>query len=254
MRELIAQVWENIEIAPNIYRLRLKMPADFDSKVQPGQFAHIKTPGDKLLRRPISINDFDAKSGIMSFVYQIKGGGTADLARADSKLSLLVPLGNGFKPPEGRVLLAGAGIGCAPLLYAARIYGKNCGAALAFRNKECAFQLDEFGRYASEVIIGTDDGSMGEKGYAHQIVEKILERGGYERVYACGPEPALKLIRAVCADFGIPCYLSLEARMGCGVGACVVCNVKIGDGEHWHYKRCCKDGPVFDGKEVLFDD
>lgn len=256
MRELTAEIIENSQTARDIFLLRVRMPEDFNQEVEPGQFAHIKVPGDKLLRRPISINDYYASERIMSFAYQIKGEGTLALSRAQaqSDINLLVPLGNGFPEAKGRILLAGAGIGCAPLLYAAKSYKGDCGAALAFRSAEYAYELEEFDSYVSKLYIATDDGSLGDKCYAHELVGKALDEGGYDAVYACGPERALALIRDVCAQKGVNCYLSLEARMGCGMGACMVCNVKIGSREEWHYKRCCKDGPVFDGREVLFDD
>ena len=136
MRELEADIVQNINIARNIYLLSLKLPEDFAQEVVPGQFAHIKVPGDRLLRRPISINDYNPETNVMSFVYQIKGEGTIQLARAQGIIRLLLPLGNGFPPKKGKVLLAGAGIGCAPLLYAARILGSDCGAVLAFRSGE----------------------------------------------------------------------------------------------------------------------
>lgn len=256
MRELTAEILENSQIAKNIFLMQVQLPKDFDQQVRPGQFAHIKVPGNRLLRRPISVNDYDDSKRIMSFVYQIKGEGTfaLSLAQEQFNIELLVPLGNGFPDSKGRIFLAGAGIGCAPLLYAAKIYGSGCGAALAFRSKDYSYQLKEFESRVSELYTATDDGSLGQKYYAHQLVEKALNEGGYNAVYACGPEKALSLIREVCAKKGVSCYLSLEARMGCGMGACMVCNVKIGSREEWHYKRCCKDGPVFDGREVLFDD
>lgn len=254
MRELTARIIDNFSVARDIFLLRVKLPEDFTEEIKPGQFAHIKVPGDKLLRRPISINDYEASARILSFIYQVKGGGTAQLSGARESLSMLLPLGNGFPEPSGKVLLAGAGIGCAPLLYAARLYKKECGAALAFRSMDYAYELTEFNSLVSELYTASDDGSLGEKCYAHQLVEKALQTGKYSCVYACGPERALELIRNVCARYGAESYLSLEARMGCGMGACVVCNVKIGSPEKWHYLRCCKDGPVFAGKEVLFDD
>ncbi|MBS1412488.1 MAG: dihydroorotate dehydrogenase electron transfer subunit [Christensenellaceae bacterium] len=254
MRELEADIVQNINIARNIYLLSLKLPENFAQEVVPGQFAHIKVPGDRLLRRPISINDYNPETNVMSFVYQIKGEGTIQLARAQGRIRLLLPLGNGFPPKKGKVLLAGAGIGCAPLLYAARILGSDCGAVLAFRSGEYSYQLDQFDAHVSEMLLCTDDGSAGSRCYAHEGVAELLKTGKYQTVYACGPAPALKLIRDVCSRYGAGCYLSLEARMGCGVGACVVCNVKIGNAQEWHYKRCCKDGPVFEGKEVIFDD
>lgn len=111
MRELTAEIIENSQTARDIFLLRVRMPEDFNQEVKPGQFAHIKVPGDKLLRRPISINDYYASERIMSFVYQIKGEGTIALSRAQaqSDINLLVPLGNGFPEAKGRILLAGAG-------------------------------------------------------------------------------------------------------------------------------------------------
>lgn len=218
----------------------------------PGQFVHVKCGDGLLLRRPISI--CDVSKGTLRLVFEVKGDGTKWLSkRVDGDIiDLLGPLGNSFTKADsftktdGSVLLAAGGIGAAPLLFAA---SKNCDAVLGFRSKERALLLDEFAARCGGVDIATDDGSLGEKCYVAELVSRKLKERKYSRILACGPEIMLKTVAKVAGD--IPCELSLEQRMGCGVGACLVCAVKNKNGG---YSRVCRDGPVFMASEVDFND
>jgi len=132
---------------------------------------------------------------------------------------------------------------------------KNCivNVFLGFRNKEFVMMEDKFKIYSNNVTISTDDGSYG---YSGLIVNYFKETIGdnYDVIYSCGPNPMLKAVSRVAKEHGIKCQVSLEQRMGCGIGACLVCACRIKKGDEWDYKHVCKDGPVFWSDEVIFDE
>ena len=218
----------------------------------PGQFLHIKCGHSHLLRRPISICNWSAQRDLIRVVFEVRGEGTAWLARrkVGDSLDVLGPLGNGFSiRPEGNYLLVGGGIGVPPLLGCAVQGSRNCTAVLGFRSARNAMLLEEFGQACpGGVRLATDDGSLGYHGFADGLVRQELEKGNaFTAVLACGPKPMLKSVAAVCAQAGVPCQVSMEERMGCGVGACLVCACQMADGA---MKHVCKDGPVFPAEEV----
>ena len=199
---------------------------------KPGKFVHISAPG-VFLRRPISLCGYE--NGTARLVFAVKGRGTAALAELQTgdEVDMLGALGNGFS--ERATILVGGGIGLPPLLYYAKTH-ENTHAIAGFRNKEQVILSDEFP--SAEVCLGDD--------YPHVRLEKRLAAGERATVLACGPHPLLKAVAGVCARYNTPCFVSLEERMACGVGACLVCACAVGG----HYLRCCKDGPVFDASEV----
>lgn len=230
----------------------------------PGQFAQIRLPGHTL-RRPISICGIDQKRGTLRFVFQIRGQGTAELAefQKGDEVEILAPLGNGFPiEKEKRTLLIGGGIGVPPLLGAAAELGENAVAVLGFRSRESVILENDFKAIGAKVEIATDDGSYG----FHGLVTALAERESFEAVFACGPAPMLKAVSALAAGRKVPCYLSLEERMACGIGACLGCAVALRkmhsddslaekqlttDPESVYYGHVCKDGPVFDSREIV---
>lgn len=217
---------------------------------RPGQFVHIKCGEGLLLRRPISI--CDAGNGLLRIVFQVRGTGTQWLADQESGavLDVLGPLGNGFQlPPSGRVLLAGGGIGTAPLLFTAKSAPEGAVAALGFRTGAGAILLEDFAAAGVPVEVATDDGTLGTAGTVDQVVCRCLRENHYAAVLACGPTPMLRAISRATAGEGTPCQVSLEERMACGIGACLTCSCKV----NGHYKRACKDGPVFLSQEVEWD-
>ena len=151
--------------------------------------------------------------------------------------------------PEGNCLVVGGGIGVPPLLGCAAQGSRNCTAVLGFRSARHAMLLEEFGQACpGGVRLATDDGSLGYHGFADGLVRQELEKGNtFTSVLACGPKPMLKSVAAVCAQAGVPCQVSMEERMGCGVGACLVCACQMADGA---MKHVCKNGPVFPAEEV----
>jgi dihydroorotate dehydrogenase electron transfer subunit len=220
------------------------------SDALPGQFVHVKCGEGTLLRRPISI--CDARQDTLRIVFEVRGRGTEWLSRrqAGEKLDLLGPLGHGFDLSGERLLLVGGGIGTPPLLYAARTAPGEVHAFLGFRNSSRVTLLDDFQQAAHSVTVATEDGSRGLHGLITRYVEDALKQERYCALLACGPRPMLRGLAALAAEHGIPCQVSLEERMGCGVGACLVCACKMSDGR---YRHVCSHGPVFDAAEVDWD-
>lgn len=221
----------------------------------PGQFVHVRCGEGLLLRRPISICSWSVEGDLIRMVFEARGEGTAWLAQRQEgeDLDVLGPLGHGFQmEPQGRYLLVGGGIGVPPMLGCAKYADGESTAILGFRSASNAMLLEEFASCCASVRVATDDGSMGHHGFVDALVREELERNpGYTAVLACGPKPMLRSVAKVAEAFGVPCQVSMEERMGCGVGACLVCACKSSDG---HQKHVCKDGPVFDSKEVAWDD
>ncbi len=221
-----------------------------------GQFLHVKCGEGLLLRRPISICDWqgDEPDNLLRMIFEERGKGTKWLANRSvgDRLDVLGPLGCGFQVKSGgRYLLAGGGIGIPPLLGCAKTAWGNCTSVLGFRDAGRAMLIDDFRGCCKEVVIMSDDGSLEQCGFVDAGVRKVLEKDdSFDAVLACGPKAMLSSVVRVAAEFNVPCQVSLEERMGCGVGACLVCACDMIDGSR---KHVCKDGPVFDAKEVDWD-
>jgi len=244
----LCNVLQKKEIAPRIVEVLIEQE-ELAKAAQPGQFLHIKC-GDSVsmpLRRPISICDAGEKQ--LRFIFEVKGRGTAALQAHEGQLGVLVPVGNGFTIDNERYkrpAVIGGGIGVYPLLFltkrlsGARVY-------LGFRNAELVTLEEDFKAAAAGVSVATDDGSYGYHGFAIDLLKQDLEKEGFDIIYACGPKMMLKAIKEFAARENIPCQLSLEERMGCGIGACLTCTCKTSDGDH---VRVCRNGPVFWSEEV----
>ncbi|MEG0979565.1 MAG: dihydroorotate dehydrogenase electron transfer subunit [Oscillospiraceae bacterium] len=219
-----------------------------------GQFVHIKC-GENLLRRPISICRFDRNRDCIEIVFEVRGEGTKWLSRREEGelLDVLGPLGNGFEiNNEGRVLVIGGGIGCPPMLGVAEELDEKCDAIIGFKNIESSILVKDFINMCEDVTIVTDDGTLGEKGFVTDPLKKAVESKTYSTIYACGPTPMLKAIAEIAKQNGIECFVSLEERMGCGIGACLVCACKTKHGNSEKFTHVCKDGPVFRAEEVVW--
>lgn len=250
MKDYVATIVKNEKIAENIYEVTFDIGED--AKVRCGQFGNISLGGTHLLRRPIAICKVDGTT--VTFCYQIKGEGTQKLKTmgAGVRLNVLLPLGNGFfvEPEEKKIALVGGGVGVFPLISVLREYygEKLISAYIGYRNKNAVCGVEEFSK-ATRFVAVTDDGSYGEQMNAVQAFAADLEKGNLpDVVLACGPTPMLRALKAVTEKAGLKCYVSLEERMGCGIGACVVCVCDLTNGKH---ARVCKDGPVFDAKDVV---
>ena len=242
-------------LAKNCYSLWVECPA-IAAAAQPGQFAHLRAEGFSL-RRPISICEIDREQGRLRFVFEERGDGTAALARLNEggSLDLIAPLGKGFTlHPGKRAALVGGGIGTPPMLELAKAYGKDAAAFLGFRSASAVILEQDFLRTGAAAFLCTDDGTAGIHGFVTQPLEQELQGGGYDIVYACGPKGMLQNVVRLAERYSVPCEVSLEERMGCGVGACLVCACKcVKDGKEW-YAHVCKDGPVFPSEQVVWED
>ncbi|MDL2274370.1 dihydroorotate dehydrogenase electron transfer subunit [Oscillospiraceae bacterium OttesenSCG-928-G22] len=246
----LCAIQKNTPLNEGTFELLLDAPGIVKAAA-PGQFVHIKCEGFTL-RRPISI--CDAEGGTLRLLVDRRGKGTAWLSerKAGETLDVLGPLGNGFDVSPKRVLLAGGGIGVFPLLFAAKKHG-NAAAALGFQSADKILLRSEFEAVAS-LHIATDDGSYGRHGFVDAVVRDLLDAEPFDAILACGPTPMLRSLQKLSAETGVPLQLSLEERMGCGVGACLVCACKTKDGAgNILHKHVCKDGPIFPGEEVCLD-
>jgi dihydroorotate dehydrogenase electron transfer subunit len=249
---------EKTAISAGVYSYVILCP-DVAEIAQPGQFVHIKVEGFTL-RRPLSICDIDRRNGSIRIVFEIRGHGTAKMTDANvgDSIDMIAPLGSGFNlpaeiHPNRRIITVGGGIGVAPLLGAAAAFRENATAILGFRSYAQIILANDFKQNDVFVITCTDDGSVGHKGTVTAPLEAELAKADVDMVYACGPEPMLRAIVQICAKAGVPCEVSLEQRMGCGVGACAVCACEIArqDAGEARMLMVCKDGPVFKGEEVV---
>ena len=221
-----------------------------------GQFVQAAAEGF-FLRRPISICDIDKKKGTIRLVFEIRGKGTEKLAGLNTgdTIDLIAPLGNGFKVLEKgkKAVCIGGGIGTPPMLGIAKEYGENATVISGFRNMAAVILQDDYKAVGAKTVLCTDDGSAGMKGFVTDALKAELEKDKPDIVYACGPMIMLKNITAICKENGIECQVSLEQRMACGVGACLVCVCRtVKSGEEFN-SHVCKDGPVFDSEEVVFE-
>ncbi len=247
-------ITEKKALAEDIYSYTVLCP-EVAQNASIGQFVQIKAEG-YTLRRPISICSVDKDRGTIRLVFEVRGKGTdkiTELNKGDL-MDIIAPLGNGFTVPakkEGRVIVVGGGIGTPPLLDIAKMYKENCTALLGFRSFDRVILDKDYAGTGAKTVVCTDDGSTGVKGTIAQPLADELANGDVACVYACGPTPMLKAVVEACKNAGVESEVSLEQRMGCGVGACVVCACTvIRDGKE-QVLRVCKDGPVFNGEEVV---
>jgi len=229
-------------------------------KAKPGQIVQIKCgdEGGVLLRRPISICSVDREKGTFDIIIQIRGKGTKILSKykAGDMIDIIGPLGQGFSlyPKHKKIIAIGGGIGIFPLLQLLKDHpAGNKKAILGFRNKSCVILEKEFREVCDELFISTDDGSYGEKGFVTDILKKVLDKEPADMLFFCGPIPMMKLGVGIAKEYNIPCEVSMEQRMGCGIGACLACVCKTKNGDDWEYTQVCKRGPVFNGDKIIFD-
>ncbi|HRY32763.1 MAG TPA: dihydroorotate dehydrogenase electron transfer subunit [Bacteroidales bacterium] len=237
---------ENVQLSPFYHRLDFTAPSPLP-ECEPGQFAELLVPPGPgvFLRRPFSIHAVDYKDNTISFLIKLVGEGTRRLAGIlpGTVINTVYPLGRGFTMPEkGPVLLVGGGCGIAPLLFlSARLKagGFRTDCLLGGRTEKDIIETADFERNGA-VFITTEDGSLGEKGLvtAHSLFDRPLP---YTMVYACGPEAMLRAVAMLAMKASVPCEVSLENTMACGVGVCLCCVVPTTEGN-----QCvCTEGPVF---------
>ncbi len=232
----------NEEVARGIFKLVL----DGDFTGEPGQFYMLRGWNglDPFLPRPISIADVE--DGRLTLLYEVRGKGTHIISRLSvgDSLSVLGPLGNGFENlREGRLALVSGGIGIAPLLYLAKRRESQVDLYSGFRSEP--YFLEEFRPFVNEIRVSTEDGSFGHEGF----VTELLSPEEYDLVVSCGPMPMMEALAKQCRD-KTELMLSMESHMACGIGACLGCTIQTIRG----MERVCKEGPVFNSREVIFHD
>jgi len=254
LHEIDAKVLSCDMLAEGLIRLILSAP-EIAADAKAGQFIHMLVPDNAhVLRRPISLMAMDAKAGTLTLAIQPKGRGTQLICalKAGDTVRCLGPMGTGFDAGCAEtVYFVGGGVGVAPICGAMDAFATETSHAFfGFRSAQHAYGMTQAPCAVSAV---SDDGSLGEKALVTKPLLAAIEKRRPDLIMACGPTPMLAAVQKIALEMDIPCQLSLEERMGCAIGACLGCNVKIvsPDGS-WTYKRVCKDGPVFDAKEVAF--
>lgn len=238
------------EIADGIFSMWLKTD-EIAKNAKAGQFISVYCKdGSRMLPRPISICEIDKKDGALRIVYRVAGKGTEEFSgmRAGMILDILGPLGNGFPKKSKKAILIGGGIGIPPMLELAKELECEKQIVLGYRDE--LFLTEEFEK-AGEIYLATEDGSMGTKGTVLDAI-RVNELEA-DIIYACGPTPMLKAVKEYAKKAGIECWISMEERMACGIGACLACVCKSRHKDshtNVHNKRICKEGPVFLAEEV----
>lgn len=268
--QFLSRVISNTEVSPGYFRMRMTAPPPLLS-CRPGEFLMLRIADslDPLLRRPFGIFDVGTfqtpytdcgTQTWLEILYKVVGKGTRKLSllHGGDTLDILAPLGRGFMVEEGgELILVGGGIGLAPLHFVARRYADSRKVRLyaGGRTREDILCITEFERLGVETYVATDDGSLGERGFVTEVLSRDLEnRGEGGTIMACGPMPMLAAVSRIAAEQGVPCQVSLEGYMACGVGACLGCVVpgRNHSPETPDYRCVCKEGPVFPSTEILW--
>ncbi|MBE0447168.1 MAG: dihydroorotate dehydrogenase electron transfer subunit [Actinobacteria bacterium] len=256
MFQVNADVIAKEEVIPGVFSLTIVSPV-ISENAKPGQFVHIacNQGGNFILRRPFSIHRI-VPGKAFEILFRVVGRGTEALSRVKvyDILDVIGPLGNGFKYSERitSALLVAGGLGLAPLLYLAeeltneqvKFY-----PMLGAQTKTKLLRYIDFKRIGKKTYVATDDGSSGHNGTVADLLNRTIHYIRPEIIYACGPEPMLRKVAQTADEFGVKCQVSLETKMACGVGVCLGCACVTRQG----YKMVCKDGPVFDARDIIWD-
>ena len=259
MGEQTVQIVSNERDTDLYFRLVVRAP-EIAPRVQPGQFAHVRILPLKhaLLRRPFSI--FQASAHTLSVLYKTVGQGTEALSRMQpgEELSMIGPLGHGYTVPQpgGETpLLVAGGYGMAALYLLAQRSPQKGIVFVGGRRRVDILCAEEFKALGWEVRVTTEDGSHGQKGLVTRALQAELgRRAPGRKLFACGPTPMLKAVGQLAAEFSLPAELSLDEHMCCGIGVCLTCVVPIKAGDGWEYQRTCTEGPVFDARQVAWEE
>lgn len=246
------QIIKKTTIAKEIYDIVVLCPEIADA-AEMGQFVNIFAEGFTL-RRPISICEIDRKKGTIRLVFEVRGNGTKEISKLNEGelLDIIAPLGKGFRT-EGykSCITVGGGIGTPPMLMLAKHFGENAVSINGFRSAAAVILQEDFIKSKAKNVICTDDGTMGRKGFVTDALKEEIALKKPDIIYACGPGVMIKAVVDIAKEASIPCQISLEERMGCGIGACLVCACRTVKNGEEYYAHVCKDGPVFDADEVI---
>ena len=245
MNTFNAKILSNEEVAEKIFRLTVDAP-ELAKNSRAGQFVQVKISDEFTLRRPLGIAS--TAGGTVKIFYRAVGRGTEKLSarRAGECLNILGALGNGYSNFGGKILLVGGGMGMAPLLCAAEKFSAD--VLLGGRTKdEVIFWQEEFCPHVGKIFVTTDDGSYAKKGFAIDLLPEVFSAENYSAILTCGPEVMMRGVAKFAAEKNIPCEVSFEKRMACGLGACLSCSIDTVDGR----RKVCKDGPIFDAQKVF---
>ena len=259
MLEQTVQIVANERDTDPYFRLVVCAP-QIAPLVQPGQFVHVRILPLKhaLLRRPFSI--FQISEDTLSVLYKSVGQGTDVLSRMQpgDELNMIGPLGHGFTVPQrgGEIpLLVAGGYGMAALYLLAQRSPQKGVVFVGGRRRVDILCEEEFRALGWEVRVTTEDGSHGEKGLVtHALQAELGRRAPGRKLFACGPTPMLKAVGQLAAEFNLPAELSLDEHMACGIGVCLACVIPIKTGDGWEYQRTCTEGPVFDSRQVAWEE
>ena len=250
-----ATVLRNEVIAPDIRLLTVVWP-DRDHAPHAGQFFTLRAWGADeapFLSRPISVHRWNPDSSTIEFLYQVVGEGTEKIAQLKMKdtFQLTGPMGNGFDVPDilskyKKIAVVGGGIGTAPMFQLTReLAAAGVKPDVFFGFRDAPYFMEEYREIANLVKVSTDTGAVG----FHGFVTQLYDPADYDVVLVCGPTVMMKNAARLCAEKGTPCFVSMEKKMACGIGACLGCTCETKSGEG---KSVCKNGPVFDATEVFF--
>lgn len=239
------QIISNRSVADKIYKLTIESK-ELAANSRPGQFLQVKIADELTLRRPLGIAS--ANQGTIAMFYRVVGRGTEILSKKQvgDSLNVLGALGNGFSTPKGKILLVGGGMGLAPLLFSAERYESDVLIGGRSAN-EVNFWENEFKPLVGSVFVTTDDGSIGKRGFVNDLLPEVLNASEYTAIYTCGPEIMMRGVAKIALNNDLACEVSFERRMACGLGACLSCSIDTVAGR----RKVCKDGPIFDAKEVF---
>jgi dihydroorotate dehydrogenase electron transfer subunit len=270
-------VEENVSLARDTFRIRFACP-EMARRIVPGQFVMLRLAdcNDPLLGRPLALYDVAAdgagKPTFVDVVYLVIGKMTRLLAefQRGSRLEAWGPLGNGFPPtPTEHLVMVAGGIGQTPFLTLAREYlgrmaygdparaaprAKQVTLCYGVRTRDYLAGVEDFRQAGVEVQLATDDGSFGHHGFVTDLVRPVVEQSPWPcRIVCCGPEPMMEATAKIAQQLNVPCQVSLESPMACGIGVCFSCVKKIRDpAGGWDYRRTCVEGPVFEAADVEF--
>ena len=245
-----ANIVSQQELYDQVFQLVVKAP-EVAALAEAGQFVQLRILNSNcLLRRPVGIAAADKDKGTVAFIYRVVGKGTKAISelKAGDTINVLGPLGHGFDTTAKKPLIVGGGMGLSPVLFYAAVMQGKADVLMGGKTAGELFWQELFAGKVQDIFCTTDDGSLGTKGFTTTLLPELFEKKAYDLVVACGPEIMMKGIAKIAKEHGARCQVSLEKRMGCGLGACLSCSIDTTDGKR---KKVCKDGPVFEAGEVF---